>query len=80
MTRLGSGIAVAAAPICPLAWEPPFAVGVALKRTTTKKVICMIRLFTAPGEPLGTSCLPGLCITRVKTLPLSAHTLTNQCL
>ena len=38
-TQLGSGIAVAVvdiAPIRPLAWEPPYAAGVALKRQKTK--------------------------------------------
>ena len=40
--RLGSGMAVAVArpaataPIRPLAWEPPYAAGVALKRQKTK--------------------------------------------
>ena len=29
--RLGSGIAVATAPIRPLVWEPPYATGAALK-------------------------------------------------
>ena len=33
--RLGSGIAVAL--IGPLAWEPPYAMGVALKKTKDKK-------------------------------------------
>ena len=30
---------VATAPIHPLAWEPPYAVGVALKRQKEKKII-----------------------------------------
>ena len=30
--RLGSGVAVAVAPIRPLAWEPPYAAAVVLKR------------------------------------------------
>ena len=40
--QLGSGIAVAVArpeataPVRPLAWEPPYAMGVALKRQKTK--------------------------------------------
>ena len=38
--RLWSGVAVAVAyiaPIQPLAWEPPYAVGAALKKTRKKK-------------------------------------------
>ena len=35
--RLGSGVAVAVAPIPPLAWEPPCATGAAIKRQKTKK-------------------------------------------
>ena len=34
----GSGVGQATAPIRPLAWEPPCAVGVALKRQKTKKM------------------------------------------
>ena len=50
-TRLGSGVAVA--PIRPLAWEPPYATGTALKKatTTTKRkvhflvlILCLILL------------------------------------
>ena len=36
---LGSGVAVAVAPIGPLAWEPPYAVGVALKSKKKQKAL-----------------------------------------
>ena len=35
--RLGSHIAVATSPIRPLAWEPPYVVGVALEKAKNQK-------------------------------------------
>ena len=37
--QLGSGVTVAVALIQPLAWEPPYAMGAALKKTKKKKKV-----------------------------------------
>ena len=49
-TRLGSGIAVAVVLIRSLAWEPPYATGVALERQEDKKRNVFLKFKRKPVE------------------------------
>ena len=71
-TWLGSGIAMAVAPIRPLAWEPPYALDVALKSKKKKKVLitrrsscCNAKGSMASLEPRDAGSIPDLLSSTV---------------